>query len=185
MIKIGINDQNLFPELKKRNPKALEYVMDTYGKSVYWLVYRILKDVGRTEDVEECTSDVFVEIWNNTEKYDGEKGSFKTWVLIVAKYKALDYRRKIYREEKIELTGEITNDCYCDDVEDKVIANEKMRAAINLINGFEKVDRNIFYKRYFLYESIEEIAHQFGLTKGAVYKRLWRSREILKSSING
>lgn len=178
-----ITAENVIKQLQKKNPQALEYLLDTYNKNIYSLTYRILKDVGCNEDIEECVSDVFVTAWENSHKYNPNKGTIKTWLFIVAKYKALDYRRKIYKEknlskeEEIELVSE-------EQVENKVILKEEIKQIMTVIDNLGETDRQIFYRRYFFYEEIEDIAVCLSLTRKAVDNRLWRIRKLLKKEFS-
>ncbi len=186
-----ITADNVIKQLQRKNPAALEYLMDTYGSGVYGLVYRVLTGIGSKEDIEECVSDVYVAAWENAWQYDAQKGSLKTWLLILAKYKALDYRRRLSRDkavicqsvhepgtEAVEAPGNIGATGSI--VEEKVISGEEQRQIATAINSLEDMDRQIFAKRYFLYENIEDIAQYFGLTRKAVDTRLWRIRNALK-----
>lgn len=188
---MNITADNVIAQLQRKNPAALEYLMDTYGSGVYGLVYRVLTGIGSKEDIEECVSDVYVAAWENVRQYDGQKGSLKTWLLIVAKYKALDYRRRLSRDkaiicqsvhepgtEAVEATGNIGATGSI--VEEKVISGEEKRQIVTAINTLGEVDRQIFIKRYFLYENIEDIAKHFGLSRKAMDTRLWRIRNALK-----
>lgn len=176
------SDESLIEEITKKNPSALEYLMETYGKSVYKLVYRILDSLGVSEDIEECVSDIFVFIWNNVHQYNMNKGSFKTWIHIVAKYKALDYRRKLKKNryfdtiDNFELVEESS-------VESKILSEEAKKEIIKAISEMGDTDRHIFLQRYFYYEPIESIAKKIGLTRQAVDNRLWRGRKILRDKL--
>ncbi|UNC91182.1 sigma-70 family RNA polymerase sigma factor [Candidatus Contubernalis alkaliaceticus] len=178
-----ITAENVIIQLQKKNPQALEYLLDNYNKNIYSLTYRILKDVGCNEDIEECVSDVFVTAWENSHKYNPKKGTIKTWLFIVAKYKALDYRRKIYKEknlnkqEEIELVSE-------EQVENKVIFKEEIKQIMTVIDNLGETDRQIFYRRYFFYEEIEDISVCLSLTRKAVDNRLWRIRKLLKEQFS-
>lgn len=87
-------DREIVKMLLDKNALGLELVIDKYSSMVYALIHRIMGKEARREDIEECTSDVFVDVWNSIEEFDEMRGTFKTWVLIKAKFKALDYRRK-------------------------------------------------------------------------------------------
>ncbi|QQP14345.1 hypothetical protein FJQ98_10180 [Lysinibacillus agricola] len=51
-----------------------------------------------------------VAIWQNGKFFDEAKGSFKNWIAIIAKYKALDRRKKLQRyNERYISTMEFTN----------------------------------------------------------------------------
>ncbi|MCX7745878.1 MAG: sigma-70 family RNA polymerase sigma factor [Clostridia bacterium] len=176
-----ITEENIVKQLKTKDPRALEYVMSNYGKKVYALVYNVLKGVGSNEDIEECVSETFVQVWNRADEYSEERGSFKTWILILAKFKALDFRRaklkiKAFSTEDMEIPSK-------ESVESKVLDIEERRQIIEAINHLNETDKQIFYKRYFFYESIESIAKQFKMTREAVDNRLWRGRKRLKEAL--
>lgn len=176
-----ITEENVIAQLQRKNPAALEYIMDYHGNGVYGLVYRIINDVGSKEDIEECVSDVYAAVWQNCRQYDPLKGSLKTWLLMTAKYKALDYRRRLFREmAAVGEAAEEPRESVMNIVEDKVIGEEEKRQIIAAIKTLGDMDRQIFIKRYFFYEDIENIAQHFGLTRNAVDTRLWRIRNALK-----
>lgn len=176
------DDQHLVVALRRRLPSALEQLMDRYGNAVYGLVSRIMAGVGRTEDVEECVSDVFLAVWRRIDEYDTAKGSLRTWLLILAKYSALDVRRKMLRRlgEAEPFDSHATAG---ENVEEMVISKEASAEMIALINALPEPDRTIFYRRYFYYESLEQISEGLRLTVKAVENRLYRIRKMLKAKL--
>ncbi|EMT51857.1 MULTISPECIES: sigma-70 family RNA polymerase sigma factor [Brevibacillus] len=179
---MNISEENLASELKNRNPIALEYAMNVYGKNVYTLVYRIIGGIGSREDIEECVSDAFITAWKKIAEFDESRGTWKTWLLILAKYKALDYRRKLQeRGNGAPLAAEPTSRT---DLETVVLSRERSAQIVALIRSFPEPDRRIFIKRYFYYETLENIAAETGLTKKAVENRLFRSRQALRQQMH-
>ncbi len=177
-------DENAVVEgLKNKEVFSMEYIINRYGRDVFSLAGNIMKEVGRREDVEECASEVFVQVWEKISQYSQEKGSLRTWILILAKYLALDYRRKLYQKirsisiDDIELAAGYS-------IEENIIHREDKKLVIEAINNLGDMDRRIFYKRYFFYESIESIACCCGLTREAVDNRLFRSRKRIKEFLN-
>ena len=177
-----INELNAHAELQNRNTDALEYIMNCFGRSVYGLVYNILDKFGSKEDIEECVSEIFTQVWDKSDMYSAEKGSFKTWILIQARYKALDYKRNLIKKgmnvstEEIELPSKIF-------VENSILRKEEKKQLIAAIDALGDTDREIFYKRYFYYEGIEEIAKGLSLTREAVDNRLSRGRKRIKAAL--
>lgn len=172
------------------NALGLERVIDEYSSIVYSLIYRIMGKDAKREDIEECTSDVFVDVWNSIEDFNANRGAFKTWILIKAKFKALDYRRKISKRYSIETEcDEVsieTQKTYRNNngVEEEVLRRENNRRILNALEQLNETDREIFNRRYFLYEDIESIAKKYNLTRSAVDNRLWRGRKILRDLLN-
>lgn len=180
-----ISEENVIRELQRKNPSALEYIIKKYGKNIYTLVSNVLKDICNQEDIKECTSDVFYAVWENSSRYNPQKGSLKTWVLILAKYKALDYRRKTYKNRKLRKTEEIEEIPSQDNVEINVIVQEEIKEVLSVVDSLKEIDQQIFYKRYFYYEDTKTIANSLGITPGAVDNRLYRIRKKLKETVKG
>ncbi len=177
-----ITEENLIQQLNNRNSKAIEYLINNYAKSMYALATRILGGIVHSEEIEECVSEVFASVWENTHRYDEEKGSVKTWLLVLTKYCALNYRRKALKNMETEELQE--GDFLQETVESEIVSKESMREILSAINELPEVDRSIFYRRYFLYESIESIAQRLKMTRSAVDTRLWRGRNILKVKLS-
>ncbi len=51
------------------------------------------------------------------------------------------------------------------------------------INYMRKEDREIFIRRYFLDEKVENIANAFGVNRNLIDKRLSRGRKFLKEKL--
>jgi RNA polymerase sigma-70 factor, ECF subfamily len=178
---MNTEDQNLVEALRKELPSALEQLMDRYGNRVYGLVNRVMAGAGRAQDVEECVSDVFLSVWRRIDQYDKNKGSLKTWILLLAKYSALDARRKLLRHPGMEQFDERTSTDA--NLEETVISKEASTEMISMVIALPEPDRTIFYRRFFYYESVEEISKVLGLTSKAVENRLYRLRKMFKDKL--
>lgn len=171
-------ESKLVKRIIKKDIKAFDILIQTYTKSVYCLAYQIMHINCTKEDIEECVSDVFVDVWRKIEDFDIRKGSFKTWVLILAKYKALQYKRNqkninIVDIEEYQVISQF-------DIEQELIDKETQKEIINIINSWNDIDKKIFIRRYFFDDSISSLMDMFGLTRSAIDNRLLRCRKRLK-----
>lgn len=165
--------------IKKRKPKALEKVMDLYIDSIYNVAKSILINIALEEDIEECVQDVFLDAWNNIDKFNPERGAFKTWLLILCKYKALNMRKSLINKTKIiELEEHLISSK--ENLEESYLIKESKDEIIAAIKSFTPIDREVFLRRYILDQSIEDIGIITNLTRQAVDNRLWRGRKQLK-----
>ncbi|MFF2886100.1 sigma-70 family RNA polymerase sigma factor [Paenibacillus sp. NPDC057967] len=169
---------------KSRDKHALEEAIDAFGPSIQALVTRVLSGAGREEDVEECVSDVFLAAWHNIESYDEDRASFRTWLLVLAKYKALDLRRKLLRpgSERMMLRDVEAIQSQLS-TEQHALSRESTQEVIDFVRRMSEPDRSLFWRRYFYYESLDELAAMFGLTKKAIESRLYRCRTALKKQL--
>jgi len=84
--------------IRNKDSAAYEYMIGQYTKTIYCLAYNILSKSHSKEDIEECVADVFLDAWIKISEFDEKKANFRTWLLMLTKYKALTYRRHGIKE---------------------------------------------------------------------------------------
>jgi len=179
---LKVDETNFINELKKKNPKSMEFIVDMYGNLIYKIVYSVLyRDYG-IGSVEECTNDVFMKIWENIECFDDTKGTFKTWIMAISKFKAIDYRRKLMKYSECTDIDDL-NLSSSEDIEKDFILKERRDEILSIIDRMKEPDKYIFLKRYFFNEDITTIAGSLSLTKAAIENRLSRGRKVLREKL--
>jgi len=176
---VELDENNFIKSMKKKNVKALDYVVDNYSNLVFKVVHSVLNSNFHSQYTEECANDVFLSVWNNIESFDEEKGNFKYWITAISKYKAIDFKRKLFKQSNTEC---IDDYAFSDEVniENILISKENKEEILKVINAMKEEDREIFIRRYFLYERVENIAKIFGVDRNVIDKRLSRGRRLLK-----
>ena len=178
--KVKINEGNYIEELRRKNPRALDYIIDEYGSVIKGITVKVLSVLGDEGLVEECIADVFLSIWQNSYKYDEKKGSFKSWIGAITKFKAIDYYRKYSKNTHQDIieddlsTGLSTEEMYL-----SMIETERL---ISIIEGLKEPDRTIFTMKYLLGETTKKISEVVKLSVSAVNVRISRGREKIKKS---
>ena len=83
--------------LQRRDPNALAELYDAYGAVVYSRVFSMVLNEGVAEDLVQ---DVFFAAWQRAGSFDEARGSLGTWLLVMARNRAIDYLRS--RESQVE-----------------------------------------------------------------------------------
>jgi RNA polymerase sigma-70 factor, ECF subfamily len=161
----------------------VERLMDLYMGSVYGVAKSILMNIGSEQDIEECVQDVFIEAWNNIDRFDESRGSMKTWLLILCKYKALNLKKELIKKNKIVDIEELQISSK-ETIEENLLFKERKGEIIEAINSFNPVDKEVFLRRYFMKQSIEYIVGSTKLSRQAVDNRLWRGRKKLREILD-
>jgi len=94
-------DRELVRRMQAGDERALGTFYDRWFPVVNCLVTRILKTPAEVEDVVEET---FWQVWRQAARFDADRGSVQTWLLTIARSRALDRLRatRRRREEPIE-----------------------------------------------------------------------------------
>ena len=169
-------DEKLVSGVKARDEAALELLISKYGGLIKSIVSGHLSQM--PSHVDECVNDILFSVWENIGRYDPRKNSLKNWIGAISKYKCIDYKRKYYKELCAEeLDPAAVSDSGADAA---VIQKEIMGEIMSLLGCLKPRDRKLFYRRYILSESIEEIAESSGESAAALYNRLSRGRKKLR-----
>src|SRR5437879_5036138 len=99
----AINDRELVARMGAGDEWALGALYDRWSPVVHALACRILEDRDEAEDVVE---DTFWQLWRQASSFDATRGGVSTWVLTVARTRALDRRRGIQRRRTESLSDD-------------------------------------------------------------------------------
>lgn len=174
-----MKDKNFIKQLKKHNPKALDYVFEHYSNLIFKVAYSVLNN---RELSEECVNDSLLKIWNSIDSFKSDDSKFKAWIIVLTKYTAIDLLRKERKHSNV------TNlDFY--DKEDEGIElliehKETKEELLKEINNFDKDNKEIFIKRFFLHYSIKDISKATGISENAISNRIRRCRLKLIQTLN-
>ena len=110
----GPADEVLVWRLHARDLEAFEALYDRYADLVFSVALRVVGDRHVAEDVMQ---DVYLQLWRRPDQFDAARGTFRTWLLSIARNRSIDERRAVARrlqhaatasrgaEEMIEDTG--------------------------------------------------------------------------------
>jgi RNA polymerase sigma-70 factor (ECF subfamily) len=92
-------DVELIAAIARRDVQAFEALYERYGDLVYSVTLRVVGDVTAAEDVVQ---DVFLRLWRRPDHFDSSRGRFITWLLRVARNRAIDELRSRGRRQRHE-----------------------------------------------------------------------------------
>ena len=174
------NDRQLALLLKNHPSRGMAEAMARYGAPVKTICAAILGPEDRQE-VEEAVADSFVALWKGLDRYDPER-PLSAWLYGIARRTALERRRKLgrvlpFQELDEQLPGDDT------DPADQAAERENARLLRQAVEELPPPDREIFIRRYYLYQTVKEIAARLGTTPKAVEHRLDRGRRRLREKL--
>lgn len=182
-----MNDEKLVTLIKHNPSKGMVAAIEQYGPLVKTVIVRII-GYEKQQDAEECVSDVFVELWKSIGNYNPDKGLLKNYIISIARHVGLNaYRRKIMKDELMPL-DENLEDMDWPDMTNELSRTLNETIIKETIINLPYPDREIFLRRYYLFEPVKEIAASLELSPKAVENKLYRCKagireELLKKGI--
>ena len=170
---------SLIEGLRKQKRSVQQQMLDSYGRDVFAQIARLIPGV---EDVEEVYQDVFVKVFRNIGKYDGEKSSLRTWVSRIAYNETISFLRKkptaVISYEDHGIDAYALTDAEVEETFGRPNAEtvQLIRAALKHLPSDERAIITMFY-----YEemSLKEIAYVTESIPTTIASKLSRTRRKL------
>ena len=159
--------------IKKKNEKGMEILIDRYNGLITSVV-RYHLDKLKYE--EECVSDTLLAIWDNIDGFESkDENSFKNWICAIAKFRAIDYKRKYLN--KIETSSLDEQTCYVDKNLLMIEIKEELNETLDCLSD---EDKEIFQRYYLEDESVCDIANDKKIAISSVHSKLSRGRSKIR-----
>lgn len=167
--------------------KGIEKIMDQYIAFVHTIVYGKLSSVCSKQDIEECVSGIFYEVYLTRNLIDLEKGSLKSYLAVLSKRTAIDVFRKLRSNVDSVFIDEFEHDWIASDadIEKVVIDNETSDLLIQGIKALGEPDSQIMIRKYYFGQSSKIISGALGIRENTVNKKVSRALVKLKVALGG
>jgi len=165
-LRVAEGDGDLVLRLQKRDPQALAELYDRYGRLVFSLILRVVRDAGIAEDLVQET---FLRVWNRVQGFEAGKGSLGPWLLAVARNRAIDYLRSAAgRARNVLDLDETTHPALASDIESSLLDSDRLRRVKLAMDKLSPQQRQAIELAYFEGLSQTEMAERMGQPLGTV-----------------
>lgn len=181
-------DYELLTNAKKGDQKAFTKLMGLYRDPLFFMMKRMVQNV---DDAEDLTIEVFGKAFKMLEKYT-PKYAFSTWLFKIASNHCIDFLRKQNKHKMLSIDETIDDDdispsgiikSEAPDPEEKMISEQKDSILQDFIKKLHPDYQEILKLKYFYGLSYLEISEELGIPLGTVKARLFRSKELLLTTI--
>jgi RNA polymerase sigma-70 factor (ECF subfamily) len=178
---LSASDEVLIGRIAQGDRLAMQVLFARHQVRVYRFVLRF---VGNAAVAEDLISDVFLDVWRQADRFEG-RSAVSTWLLAIARFKALSsMRRKPEEELDEEKAGAIEDTS--DDPEVSAQKKDKSAALRKCLQALSPEHREVIDLVYYHEKSVEEVAEIIGIPEATVKTRMFYARrklsELLKKA---
>ena len=182
------SDRELVRQMSASEEQALGIFYDRWAPLVHSLVIHLLDDAGEAEDVVEET---FWQAWRQASRYDQSRGSVSTWLVTIARSRALDRARSRRRRKEDSLTQLGESDAArvtrvgvdAANPHEDAEASDRRSAVIKALCTLPEEQREALQLAYFGGLSQTEIADKTGQPLGTVKTRTRLAMQKLRTQL--
>jgi RNA polymerase sigma-70 factor (ECF subfamily) len=168
------SDEALIARIAGGDRLAMQVLFARHQVRVYRFVLRLVRNEATAEDL---ISEVFLEIWRQAGKFEG-RSAVTTWMLGIARFKALSVLRRRQEEELDEETAERIED-HSDDPETVLAKKDKGEVLRQCLTKLSAEHREAIDLVYYHEKSVEEVAQIVGIPEATVKTRMFYARKKL------
>jgi RNA polymerase sigma-70 factor, ECF subfamily len=167
-------DERLLVEAAQRDPRRFGELYELHFHRVYAYIAR---RVGRREEAEDVTSEVFHRALAKMGSYEWRGVPFSAWLIRIAANAITDQWRQVSRE---------SDDPVPEDLEDGTAEDIEQCAALSqLVRELPNDQRRVVVLRFVEQKSIKEIAKEIRRSEGAVKQLQFRALTKLRAQMEG
>jgi len=168
------SDEVLIGRIANGDRLAMQVLFARHHVAVYRFVLRMVRNDATAEDV---ISDVFLDVWRQAGSFAG-RSAVSTWLLSIARFKALSALRRRPEAELDEEMAEAIED-HADDPEVALAKKDKGAALRQCLTKLSTEHREIVDLVYYHEKSVEEVAAIVGIPEATVKTRMFYARKKL------
>jgi RNA polymerase sigma-70 factor (ECF subfamily) len=168
------SDEVLIARIAGGDRLAMQVLFARHHVRVYRFVLRLVRNDATAEDL---ISEVFLDVWRQAGKFEG-RSAVSTWMLSIARFKALSALRKRPELELDDETAERIED-QADDPETALAKKDKGALLRQCLTALSAEHREIVDLVYYHEKSVEEVAGIVGIPEATVKTRMFYARKKL------
>ncbi|MBC8123882.1 MAG: sigma-70 family RNA polymerase sigma factor [Gemmatimonadaceae bacterium] len=178
----GPNDTQLLEGICRSDPGATGALYQRYGRTVYWLALRNLRN---SPEAEDLTQEVFLYLYQKgKDRYDAQRGSLRNYLLLLGHSRARDRLRQRQAEHNRCERWRLQQTIYSTPTPlEAAILLEHCQSVQLALGCLSVVEREALELAYFEGHTQSEIAKHLSLPLGTVKSRMRRGLLKLRVSL--
>jgi RNA polymerase sigma-70 factor, ECF subfamily len=172
-------DRSAARALQEGRPESITLLVEAHGGTILGYLTQLLRDRATAEDVLQ---QVLLEVWQRAASYDRGRASLLTWVLMIARSRAVDeLRRRVPEPVDPSAAAERAALAPAADAEpDRLLEQWRIAA---LLERLPRDEASLLRLRFYDGLTQSEIADRTGISPGTIKSRMVRGLAQLRSML--
>lgn len=171
------DEKDLLRRLQGGDHSAFDKLYQTHSKALYWKLRRMVKD---GDEADELLQDLFVKVWENRQKILVQQ-SFEAYLYRIAQRMAVDYFRKLARQNRVQDEAFHYTDATAEDTEELLIAKETRQLLDDAIAQLPEQRQRAFILCKIEGKSHQEAAEIMGISPNTVHNHLVKAMSTVRT----
>ena len=166
----ALADEDLMALVGEGEARAFAVIFDRHASAAFSLAYRMCGTRAMTEDVVQ---EAFLSLWRSRARHDRTRGSVRSWVLSVARNRAIDASRRTGVNDRNGASDHRIAEIGTPELTDTAVARrEDARQVRVALETIPPDQRRVIQLAYFEGFTHSEIAALLGVPSGTVKARM-------------
>lgn len=175
----NMDDNKIIELYFARDERAIAETQEKYGKLIFSIADNILDS---RPDSEECVNDTYLAVWNAIPPE--RPRNFVAYVSKIARnlsLKRLEYLSRDKRSKNLTVSLCELEDVLCDsEIKNDISDGEISMLISRFLHTQPKEKRMVFVRRYYYFDSVEDISGRYSISQSKVKSILFHTRRKLK-----
>lgn len=181
-----LSDIELFIKIEKYDPYAIEEVYLRYSPVLFPLITRIIND---HQAAEKLLIGVFISLWRKIDLFNFNSGNTYTWLITLARNKAVSFVRKKHSENHEQKIDEDEDFYIMPDLDEKIKSldlNSALRSKAVVEDAFDRLteaQKYVLFLSYYDGFTLNSIAEKLNIPLTTIRSKITMSLQNLRDNL--
>ncbi len=170
------SDEDLIKRIAAKDQLAIRSLYGRHNVRVFRFIVRLVRNEAIAEEI---ANEVFLDVWRRATKF-AHRSTVSTWMLAIARNKAISVLRKRAEDQLDERTAEALEDDgdTPEDIAQKMSKSEQIRTCIGQLS---QQHREVLDLVYYHEKDVREVSEIIGIPESTVKTRMFYARKQLST----
>jgi RNA polymerase sigma-70 factor (ECF subfamily) len=177
-------DEELLRRVGSGDDQAFRELFGRYAPVAHALAFRLVR---QAQVAEEIVQEAFLAVWRNPDRYDGARGSVRSWLMGTVHHRAVDaVRREQAQRRRAEQASGLGPGIVEDPIDEVLAAIDlprERKLVRSALGELPEEQREVIQRMYFEGLSQSQIAERTGLPLGTVKSRTLLAMRRLRAHL--